>query len=1139
MIKSLFNNGWMFSEFELNTPFDKMINSPSLKTTNIPHDYMIWHVNDLYKSEIGFYQKTFELAKNKNHTYILRFEGVYMDSEIYLNGAKIFEWKYGYSTFDVDLTSYINDGSNTVCVVTTYRNLNSRWYSGAGIYRNVWLYDFDETYIPLDGVYLSASGMGGNFELSIETEAVSLADGEYTVENTLIDALGVECNTVTSQIILGPKVSVCSQSMTVSSPRLWDIDDPYLYTVRTRLIYGNSVKEEVTNTFGFRSIRFDCDTGFFLNERSIKIQGACQHHDLGALGAAMNKSALRRQFEKLLSMGVNSIRTSHNMPAVEVMELADEMGILIYSESFDMWELPKTEFDYGNYFPTWWEKDVTSWVRRDRNHPSLIIWGIGNEIYDTHLESGLKWTRLLRNKVRELDHMHNAFIGIGSNYIAWENAQKCSDELELSGYNYGERLYDEHHKKYPHWCIFGSETGSTVQSRGIYHFPLETSLLTHMDAQCSCLGNCTTNWGSKSVDAVVADHRDRDYVFGQYIWTGWDYIGEPTPYHSKNSFFGQIDTAGFEKDTYYHYQAEWTDYKKAPMAHLLPYWDFNEGQIIDVIGYSNAPTVELFFNGKSLGAQGIDHIHGRKLYAQWKVPYSVGELKLVAYDENGVAVAEDVKRSFGDPAHIKLTCKEKEIAADGESLAFVEISMIDEAGTFVADARNRVSVSVSGPGRLVGLDNGDSTDYEEYRGNSRRLFSGKLLAIIAPTFEPGEIKVTVSSVGLPSESLSISSAVTDSAACCLYSETNFESPASCDVPVRKIELTRAGGGTLNKDNIASTVTYKVFPENATYKDIKFVALTPNSVTADYVSVDVADNVAHITAIGDGEFTLMAYCCNDKDHAEVISTLDYKIEGLGLAKKDAYSMIPGINFDKSHSKEVSLSFLGGAFLPAGPDNISYVTYTKVDFGSVGSLEVHVPIFAFRDSLKLDIIDGDYGTGETVFSGEYAAKSIYNTYQENIFTLIKTLTGVHDLTFVFHTDDRISFEGFYFTKNLKAYSLIPAVSFSNIAGDTYNVGIDAITSIGNNVAIEYDDMDFKDGLSKIIIRGRSHNEKTSIHILYVEDEVVRRDLAEIPYSEDYETFEIDLPDIHTNGKINLVFLPGSNFDLKEFKFIPKNS
>ena len=1125
MIKTLFNDNWTFSEFPLGTSFEEMSGSTLLKSVDIPHDYMIWHVKELYKSEIGFYQKSFDISKEDLHTYILRFEGVYMDTEIFLNGTKIYEWKYGYSTFDVDLTSNLVDGSNTVCVVTHYEEPNTRWYSGAGIYRNVWLIDFSDTYIPCDGVYLHAEKSGSGFKLSASVEAVSLCPGEYTIENALLDKDDKECLILTTDSKLFEKISVITQEGFVESPHLWDIEDPYIYKVRTRILSGNVVKEEIYNNFGFKTVEFDCNKGFFLNGRNVKIQGVCQHHDLGALGAAMNKSALRRQFEKLLAMGVNSIRTSHNMPAVEVMELADEMGVLIYSESFDMWELPKTAHDYGVYFPEWWERDVTSWIRRDRNHPSLIIWGIGNEIYDTHLESGLKWTRLLRDKVRSLDPWHNAFIGIGSNYIAWENAQKCSDELELSGYNYGERLYDEHHKKYPHWCIFGSETGSTVQSRGIYHFPLETSLLTHMDAQCSCLGNCTTNWGSKSVDSVVADHRDRDFTFGQYIWTGWDYIGEPTPYHSKNSFFGQIDTAGFEKDTYYHYQAEWTGYKKAPMAHLLPYWDYNEGQIIDVIGYSNAPIVELFFNGTSLGRKSIDHAHGRQLYAQWKIPYKRGELVLIAYDESDKEIARDTVRSFDDPASIKLVCDKKSVRANGEDLAFIEISLADANGTFVANARNRITVSVSGPGRLVGLDNGDSTDYEEYKGTSRLLFSGKLLAIVASTDEPGTITVTANSEGLPSQSISIESKPFNGKIIGRFKDSCFESPVSKEVPVRKIELMRNSGDTLTKENPVASVTFKVYPENATFTDIEFTALTKNSVTADYASIKVSGKTATITALGDGEFTLMAYSKNGKDNPEVISTLDYKITGMGLAKKDAYSLIPGINFERTHSTDSCLSFLGGVFLPAGPDNISYVTYEKVDFGEVGSSEVHVPIFTFRDSLNLEVIDG-----------EYNAKSIYNTYQENLFTLSKTLTGVHTLTFVFHTDDRISFEGFYFTKNQRAYSLIPATAFSNIAGDSYNVGEDAITSIGNNVAIEYSDMNFLKGLSAVRIVGRSHNEKTSIHILFVEEEVIHREMVEIPYSVDYESFEIKLPDVRTSGKINLVFLPGSNFDLKEFKFIP---
>lgn len=857
------------------------------------------------------------------------------------------------------------------------------------------------------------------------------------------------------------------------------------------------------------------------------------HHDLGALGAAVNKSALRRQLEKLLKMGVNSIRTSHNMPSVELMELADEMGILINSEAFDMWELPKTTYDYSNFFPEWWEKDVESWIRRDRNHPSVIIWSIGNEIYDTHAGTGLKWTVLLRDKVRELDYMHNAYIGIGSNYIAWENAQKCSDELELSGYNYGERLYDEHHKKYPDWCIFGSETGSTVQSRGIYHFPYEITLLTHPDGQCSSLGNCTTNWGSKDIPSVIYNHRDRDFVFGQYIWTGWDYIGEPTPYHSKNSFFGQIDTAGFEKDTYYHYQAEWTDVKTAPMVHLLPYWDFNEGQIIDVIAYSNASCIELFFNGESQGKQYIDHIKGKELQAHWKLPYKKGVLLAKAYDEEGNIVATDEQRSFGDPALIRLKPEKASIAADGKTLAFIEISTEDGNGTFVANARNRISVKVSGPGRLVGLDNGDSTDYEEYKGSSRKLFSGKLLAIVAPTNEPGTITVTASSKGLKDSSVTIESKQSFESDEFPCKSKNFESAPSEDIAVRKIELTCEGSFLLNKDNPSARVRYKVFPENTTYKDISFTALTKDSVEANFVKIEKGDGYADIIALGDGSFSLTAFCCNDKKHPEVISTLDFTIEGLGKATFDPYSMVPGIQYSKTFSADCKLSFLGGVFLPYDGTVKPFVTYENVDFGPVGSNTVHVPIFSFTDELFLKI----FAEEELVFEGKYKAKSIYNEYQENVFTLSKVLTGIHSLTFEFDTDDRISLQGFYFTPLKRAYSVINSTDFSEIAGDTYSVFDSEIKNIGNNVAISYDNMFFDEGISRIRIVGRSHNKKTSLHILFVEDSVVAREMVDIPFSEDYREFFFDLQDIRTNGKINLVFLPGSNFDLKEFEFYKK--
>lgn len=1129
-MKKLFNDGWKFGEFDLNTSFDHM-NFAALTPVDIPHDYMIYHTSDLYKNSIGFYKKSFSLDVIPSHTYIVRFEGVYMDTRVYLNSKLIFEWKYGYSTFDVDLTPYLVSGNNEICVSCTYQSPNSRWYSGAGIYRNVFFIDKPSSYIDMDGIYIHTSREQDDFLLSIDTSLVSKVSTNALLKHSVYDN-GELVTEQSFDVDLGQRKTF-THEMKVTNPKLWDILSPNLYELKSELFVNNELIDSVTNPLGFRTIHFDPNEGFTLNGRYVKINGACMHHDLGALGSAMNKVALRRQFEKLLKMGVNSIRTSHNMPAKEVMELADEMGILIYTESFDMWELPKTEHDYGVFFKEWWDKDVTSWVKRDINHPSLIIWGIGNEIYDTHAGNGLYWTEKLRDKVREIDYKHNAYIGIGSNYIEWENAQKCSDLLELSGYNYGERLYDEHHEKYPNWCIFGSETSSTVQSRGIYHFPFETNLLTHDDGQCSCLGNCTTNWGAKNVDVVVTAHRDRDYVFGQYIWTGWDYIGEPTPYFSKNSYFGQIDTAGFEKDTYYHYQAEWTDYKTNPMVHLLPYWDFNEGQIIDVIAYSNAPYVELFLNYESLGKQFIDHQKGLELEGHWKVPFTKGTLFVKAYDEDGNIVATDTVSSFDDPVKITLKTDKVTLKANGNDLTFIEISVVDQNDVPVANAKNRVTVNVSGAGRLVGLDNGDSTDYEEYKGTSRRLFFGKLIAIIASTGEAGDITVNVSSNGLSAASMLLTSVETDEeVSSCLLS--NFDSPIMDDVPIRKIELSNHGSFELTPDNKETEVTFEVFPKNATFDKVYFKALTKDGVEANFVKITVEGNKALVSAIGDGKFDLVAFADNDKDHPEIVSTLSFAITGLGRATYNPYEFIPGCEYSRSHSDDTKLSFVGGVFMPASEN--AFVTFDNVDFGDLGSDEFTLPIFSFRDEVDFDIIEGSYEEGEKLGSYTYKAKSWYNHYQDNTFKLPRKVTGLTSITFVFHVDERFSVKGFSFTKPNKAYETINASKYSTIFGDSFKVNPDSITNIGNNVCIEYDYFDFsKSGIKGIKIEGKSQNTITSIHIMFMNGFEDTRQMIEIPYSPDYQEYYFDLEDVRINGKIGFMFLPGSNFDLKSFSFV----
>ena len=434
------------------------------------------------------------------------------------------------------------------------------------------------------------------------------------------------------------------------------------------------------------------------------------------------------------------------------MDIADETGMLILSEGFDMWERSKTDYDYARFFDEWVEKDVASWVRRDRNRPSIIGWSVGNEIFDTHAdERGQEVTAWLKRLVKLHDPEGNGYVTFGSNYMQWENGQKCADILKLAGYNYGERLYEEHHAAHPDWMIYGSETASVVQSRGIYHFPLSETLLTDDDEQCSSLGNSCTGWGAKNTEACIIPDRDAEYCAGQFIWTGFDYIGEPTPYSTKNSYFGQFDTAGFAKDSAYVFRAEWTDYKAEPFVHIFPYWDFSDGLPCDVRVCSNAPRVELFKDGVSMGAYDIDHKHGKELTANYVIPYEKGELKAVAYDENGNIIAEDIQRSFGDAVRIEAVPDKTEILADGSDLVYIEISAFDKDGTFCANANNRVNVSVEGAARLMGLDNGDSTDYDQYKGTSRRLFSGKMLAVIGSTDKTGEIKVTLASKGLPDE----------------------------------------------------------------------------------------------------------------------------------------------------------------------------------------------------------------------------------------------------------------------------------------------------------------------------------------------------------------------------------------------------
>lgn len=800
-MQRLFNDGWSFRKTGTECTLEEAMDGGGWERVDIPHDWLIHQTKDLYETSTGWYRKSF-VAENMRKTRILRFEGVYMDTTVYVNGTAAGEWKYGYSTFEMEISRLLQEGENEIVVRVDHRAPNSRWYSGAGIYRNCYLLEHAGAYIKSDSVYFHAEHAeqagsaehgkhaslvlqnGGHWDVRLLCEAVydacAIVPGVEKAEGACASVAGAEKAEDACAIVTGADKPNGAQDIrgvlsvrytasddagnilfsvegrpdeevrfSVENPALWDLDDPQLYTLETVLFSNGKRMDQQRCRIGFRTIAFLPDSGFGLNGKHVKIHGVCLHHDLGALGAAVNRTALRRQLLSMKEMGANAVRTSHNMPAVEFMELCDELGILVDSEAYDMWELPKTEYDYARFFKEWFKRDVASWVRRDRNHPSVIMWSVGNEIYDTHVsERGEEVTKALCAEVKKHDAWHNAYTTVGSNYIAWEGAQRCARHIELVGYNYGEALYQEHHERYPDWRIYGSETAARVQSRGIYHFPKSAAYITHDDLQCSSLENCRAGVSERTAQTSIIADRDTSFCAGQFIWTGSDYIGEPSPYATKNAYYGQIDTAGFRKDSYYLYQAAWTD---SPVLHILPYWDFNDGQLIDVMVYTNQPCVELFLNGESIGKKSI----GTGYSADWQVPYQKGTLRAAAYDSDGVMTAQDETASFGDTARLCLAPDKERLRADGEDLIFLTISAQDADGVFVANAKNRVYVAVSGAGRLVGLDSGDSTDYDEYKGTSKRLFSGKLLAILAGKRDGGEILVRVTSPGLPDAELTL------------------------------------------------------------------------------------------------------------------------------------------------------------------------------------------------------------------------------------------------------------------------------------------------------------------------------------------------------------------------------------------------
>ena len=1147
----LFNDNWFFLKTKFGTEYRDIVNQfDNFCPVDIPHDWLIYNTKDLYETSTGWYVKHFmesEVPLSDEERAILVFDGVYMDSTVYMNGQKVGDWKYGYSTFSFDITDFLEKGENTLAVQVRYQSPNSRWYSGAGIYRNVWIHTYPAVYLPLDGVYVNTSYQDNAYQITVEAEC----DGKITSntcchftlwkDNTLIADLGWQADKERR----GNTELFCKEAV-VRDIQEWDIENPQCYQLKTTLhcTKESPAIDEQETTIGFRRMEFDAERGFFLNGRKVKVHGVCEHHDFGCLGAAFYKEAMRRKLSILKSMGVNALRTSHNMPAREVMELADEMGILVLSESFDMWERTKTTYDYGRFFKEWAQKDVRSWIRRDRNHPSLFLWSIGNEIYDTHAdEHGQEITRRLVGYVQENDPRTNAKITIGSNYMPWEGAQKCADIVKIAGYNYGEKYYREHHSAHPDWIIYGSETASTVQSRGVYRFPFSQSVLADEDEQCSCLGNASTSWGAKSTEACIIADRDATFTFGQFIWTGFDYIGEPTPYHTKNSYFGQIDTAGFPKDTYYMYQAEWTSAKEAPMVHVFPYWSFNEGQMIDVRACSNGAQIELFVNEVSLGKQKIDHAHGQTLVCNWQVPYTEGKICAVAYDEEGRELARDVRYSFADGKKLTLVSDKQQLYGNGEDMAFLTVGVEDAQGHIVENAMDYVQVRVKGSGRLLGLDNGDSTDYDAYKSTVRKLFNGKLLIVVASKAEEGEIQVTVEAPYLESAEYTIPVVK----ACVREGISIQENLCDIDVikvekkphMVREIRLRAVEGTLLTKEQPSVVVEAYTLPEYATDKELIWKVVNESGIDISFAGIEMlttqnGSNRVRITAFGDGDFFVRCMSKSSTDKVRIISQLELHATGLGTATLNPYSFVSAGLYTEAIGEIGNGNEKG---IATARDGVSGVIFENLDFGDYGSDEITLPIFALSsEAYPIEIWLGkpEEEGSELLVNSIYQKPSIWNVYQEETWKLTKRMKGI--ATISIRMKQKVHVKGFCFKKYEKAFSRIEAAECNKIYGDSFQVGKKEITQIGNNVTIAYEHMDFgTEGASQIIVWGRSKLPENTIHIHFTkEDQTVETRILEIKGTEEYEAQRLKLSPLKGCGILEFIFLPGSNFDMEGFMF-----
>ncbi len=797
-----FNDGWRFRLAD-----DKAMASPgyddsSWRQLNLPHDWAI--EGDFSENNpsgtgggalpggVAWYRKSFTIpATDRDKMIYIDFDGVYMNSTVYINGHELGTRPYGYASFSYDITPWLKkDGENVIAVrVDNSEQPNSRWYSGCGIYRNVWLRAINPVHIPLWGVFVEPTSVSRE-KAAIDIETIvdnrSGKKENLRLATSIVNATGHTVATVTTTFSLkkGESTTV-KQNLDVTSPHLWDIDDTYLYTVKTTVLPAKSdiAIDSLLTTTGLRYFDFDADKGFSLNGKPMKIKGVCMHHDLGALGAAVNTRAIERQLEILKEMGVNAYRASHNPPAPEVLELCDRMGFIVMDETFDMWRKKKTAHDYSRYFPEWYERDLTDLVRRDRNHPSVMMWSIGNEVLEQWSDAKADslsleqanlilnfghsadmlaaesdsmsvnslLTRRLSGMVHDLDPMRP--VTAGCNEPDPGNHLFRSGAIDIIGFNYHDDWFKDVLRNFPGKPFLITESVSALMTRGYYRMPSDSLYIWperwdkpffDPSFSCSSYDNCHAPWGNTH-EGTLRHMDTNDFISGQFIWTGFDYIGEPTPYGwpARSSYFGIVDLAGIPKDIYYMYQSQWRPDKT--VLHLFPHWNWEPGQEIDLWAYyNNADEVELFVNGESKGVRSLEP---GKYHVSWRVNFEPGTVRAVSRKDGKTMAVREI-HTAGEPYSVRLTPDRPAIDADGRDLSYLLVEILDKDGNLCPNADNEVTFTVNGAGFNAGVDNGSPVSLERFKADHRKAFYGKAMLIIQNNGEEGPVTVTATSPGL-------------------------------------------------------------------------------------------------------------------------------------------------------------------------------------------------------------------------------------------------------------------------------------------------------------------------------------------------------------------------------------------------------